>query len=147
MKQDKQRPTIHRVLQPEGWARPKGYVNGMEAVGRQVYVAGLIGWNAQCEFETDDFLGQYKQTLENTAAVLAEAGAGPEHITRMTWYITSRDEYNAAVKGMGAIWKEIMGFNYPPMACVIVAGLMEERAKIEMETTAVVPLDTKDEGL
>jgi enamine deaminase RidA (YjgF/YER057c/UK114 family) len=146
MKQDKQRPTIHRVLQPEGWARPRGYVNGMEAVGRQVYVAGLIGWNAQCEFETDDFLGQYKQTLENTIAVLKEAGAGPEHITRMTWYITSREEYNEATKGMGAIWKDIMGFNYPPMACVIVAGLMEERAKIEMETTAVVPFET-DEGI
>ncbi|MEO0413266.1 MAG: RidA family protein [Pseudomonadota bacterium] len=141
MKQDKQRPTVHKVLLPEGWQRPKGYVNGMEAVGRQVYVAGLIGWDENCEFVGDDFVSQYEQCLKNTIAVLGEAGAGPEHVVRMTWYITDRDDYNASLREMGRIWKEIMGYNYPAMACVIVAGLVEPVAKIEMETTAVVPLD------
>ncbi|MEM7568682.1 MAG: RidA family protein [Pseudomonadota bacterium] len=141
MKQDKQRPTIHKVLLPEGWQRPKGYVNGMEAVGRQVYVAGLIGWDEDFQFVGDDFLSQYEQCLKNTVAVLNEANAGPEHVVRMTWYITDREEYNGALREMGRIWKDIMGYNYPAMACVIVAGLVEPAAKIEMETTAVVPFD------
>ncbi|MEM1021125.1 MAG: RidA family protein [Sphingomonadales bacterium] len=136
-----ERPTLHRVLLPEGWKRPKGYVNGMEATGRQIYVAGLIGWDENFEFAGEDFLSQYEQALKNTVAVLAEANAGPEHMVRMTWYITDRDEYNNSLKDMGRIWKEIMGYNYPAMACLIVAGLIEPQAKIEIETTAVVPFD------
>jgi enamine deaminase RidA (YjgF/YER057c/UK114 family) len=128
-----------RVLQPTGWPRPKGYANGIEAEGRMVFVAGQIGWDEVGKFQTASFGGQFRQTLMNTLAVLKEAGAGPEHIVRMTWFITSRDEYTASVTEMGAAWKELMGRNYPTMAVIIVAGLVEPEAKIEIETTAVVP--------
>jgi enamine deaminase RidA (YjgF/YER057c/UK114 family) len=128
-----------RVLQPAGWPRPKGYANGIEAEGRMVFVAGQIGWDEAGTFQTASFGGQFRQTLVNTLAVLKEAGAGPEHIVRMTWFITSRDEYTASVAEMGAAWKELMGRNYPTMAVIIVAGLVEPEAKIEIETTAVVP--------
>ncbi|WP_417462340.1 RidA family protein [Kordiimonas sp.] len=128
-----------KTLLPEGWPRPSGYSNGVMAEGRMVFVAGQIGWTKDMVFEASDFLGQLRQTLENTLAILAEAGAGPEHITRMTWYVTSRDEYLANLSGMGAVWRELMGKNYPTMACVEVSGLMEARAKIEIETTAVLP--------
>lgn len=130
-----------KTLLPEGWPRPSGYSNGVMAEGRMVFVAGQIGWTKDMVFEASDFLGQLRQTLENTLAILAEAGAGPEHITRMTWYVTSRDEYLANLSGMGAVWRELMGKNYPTMACVEVSGLMEARAKIEIETTAVLPLE------
>ena len=128
-----------RILQPPGWARPRGYSNGIEAEGRLVFVAGQIGWDEDCEFQSDDFADQFRQVLVNTLAVLAETGAGPEHIVRMTGYVTNREEYLAAGKKIGAIWKELMGKNYPVMAFVEVSGLMESRAKIEIETMAVVP--------
>ena len=127
-----------RVLQPEGWPRPRGYSNGIEAEGRMIFVAGQIGWNEQGLFGASDLASQFRQVLLNTLAVLREAAAGPEHITRMTWFITSRDEYLASLAHMGATWKELMGRNYPAMAVIIVAGLVEKDAKIEIETTAVI---------
>lgn len=127
------------ILQPEGWPRPKGYSNGIAVFGRQVFVAGQIGWDETETIVSDDFAEQFRQVLKNTLAVLKEAGAGPEHVVRMTGYIIDRDEYLAAGKQIGAIWKELMGRNYPVMAFVIVAGLIEKRAKIEIETTAVLP--------
>ncbi|MDQ7019707.1 MAG: RidA family protein [Robiginitomaculum sp.] len=130
---------MKRILQPTSWKRPKGYANGIVAEGRTVFTAGLIGWNANEEFESDDLVDQIRQTLINTIAILAEAGAGPEHIVRMTWYITDRDDYLARLKDIGVVWKEIIGTQFPCMACVQVVSLMEERAKIEIETTAVVP--------
>jgi enamine deaminase RidA (YjgF/YER057c/UK114 family) len=128
-----------RLLQPEGWPRPRGYSNGIEADGRMVFVAGQIGWNESGKFPTGDFAGQFRQALANTLAVLKEASAGPEHVTRMTWFITSRDEYGAALSELGAAWKDLMGRNYPTMSVIIVSGLVEPEAKIEIETTAVVP--------
>ena len=128
-----------QILQPEGWPRPKGYSNGIAVFGRQVFVAGQIGWDETETIVSDDFAEQFRQVLKNTLAVLEEAGAGPEHVVRMTGYITDRDEYLAAGKQMGAIWKDLMGRNYPVMAFVIVAGLIEPRARIEIETTAVLP--------
>jgi enamine deaminase RidA (YjgF/YER057c/UK114 family) len=128
-----------RTLQPAGWPRPKGYSNGVEASGRLVFVAGQIGWDEHEQFVSDDFGAQFRQVLLNTLAVLGEAGAGPQHITRMTWFITSRDEYLAAQAALGAAWKELMGRNYPTMSVVIVSGLVEARAKVEIESTAVVP--------
>ena len=127
-----------RTLLPEGWPRPKGYANGVEAEGRLVFVAGQIGWTPEGRFEERTFAGQFRQTLENTLAVLAEAGAGPEHVARMTWYVTSKPAYLAALGEIGAIWREAMGRNYPAMAVVEVSALMEDEALIEIETTAVV---------
>jgi enamine deaminase RidA (YjgF/YER057c/UK114 family) len=131
--------SAHHVLQPTGWARPRGYVNGIAATGRLVFTAGVIGWTAEEKIEAPDFVGQFRQILVNTLAILAEGGAGPEHIVRMTWYITDRDEYLAAGREVGAIYREMLGRNFPTMAVVIVAGLIERAAKIEIETTAVVP--------
>ncbi len=128
-----------RVLQPDGWKRPRGYANGIEAEGRFVFVAGQIGWDEQGVFRSSDFAAQFRQALLNTLAVLKEASAAPEHVTRMAWFITSRDEYLAALPLLGAAWKELMGRHYPAMAVIIVAGLIEREAKIEIETTAVVP--------
>jgi enamine deaminase RidA (YjgF/YER057c/UK114 family) len=128
-----------RTLQPDGWPRPRGYANGIEAEGRLVFVAGQIGWDEIGKFRTSGFAGQFRQALLNTLAVLKEASAGPEHVARMTWFITSRDEYMASLSELGVAWKELMGRNYPAMAVVIVAGLVEPEAKIEIETTAVVP--------
>ena len=130
-----------KTLLPEGWPRPKGYSNGIVAKGQTVFVAGQIGWTKDEVFEAKDFVGQFRQCLENTVAILNEAGATPEHITRMTWYITDRDEYMSAQKEMGAIWREILGKCFPTMAVVIVAGLVETEAKVEIETTAVLPDD------
>ena len=127
------------LLQPPGWAPAKGYANGVSARGTQIYVGGQIGWNAQQQFETDDFIAQTAQTLRNVAAVLAAGGAGPEHMVRMTWYVLDRNEYNARLKELGAVYREVMGRNFPAMTCVQVAGLMEARAKVEIEVTAVVP--------
>jgi enamine deaminase RidA (YjgF/YER057c/UK114 family) len=129
-----------RVLLPEGWPRPRGYSNGIEAEGRMIFVAGQIGWDEQGVFRSSDFAVQFRQALLNTLAVLEEASAGPGHVTRMTWFITSRDEYMASLAQLGAAWKELMGRNYPAMAVIIVAGLVEKDAKIEIETTAVVPV-------
>jgi enamine deaminase RidA (YjgF/YER057c/UK114 family) len=129
-----------RILQPEGWGAPRGYSNGIEAEGRLVFVAGQIGWNPRtCAFETDDFVGQVGQALRNVHAVLAEAGAGPEHLTRMTWYVTDRAAYMADTRALGRVWRDTFGRDYPAMTLVVVAGLLEERAKVEIEATAVVP--------
>jgi len=132
--------SANRILQPEGWAQPKGYVNGVEAEGRVVFVAGQIGWNPEtCAFETDDFVGQVDQALRNVLAVLAAGGAGPQHLTRMTWYVTDRAAYVANTRAIGRVWRESFGREFPAMTLVVVAGLLEERAKVEIEATAVVP--------
>jgi enamine deaminase RidA (YjgF/YER057c/UK114 family) len=128
-----------KILQPEGWAKPRGYANGIAAEGTIVSVAGQIGWNAQCEFETDDFAGQVRQALANVIAVLAEAGAGPEHIVRMTWYVTDKREYVGAYREIGAAYRHLVGRHFPAMTAVQVAALIEDRAKVEIEVTAVVP--------
>ena len=128
-----------QVLQPAGWAKPLGYANGIAASGRMVFVGGQIGWNAQGQFETDDFVGQARQTLENVVAVVAEAGGKPEHIVTMTWYVTDKREYLANLKAVGAAWREILGRHYPAIAAVEVSALMEDRAKIEIQAIAVVP--------
>jgi enamine deaminase RidA (YjgF/YER057c/UK114 family) len=125
-------------LLPPGWPRPRGYANGIVATGRMVFVAGQIGWDTSGRIVSADFAEQFRQALVNTLAVLAEAGAGPEHVCRMTWYITSREDYTAALAALGAHWKALMGRCYPAMAVVIVSGLVEPEAKLEIETTAVV---------
>ena len=130
---------MHTILQPEGWARPVGYANGVAATGRQVFVGGQIGWNSQQRFETDDLAGQVRQALENVLAVLAEAGAGPEHVASMTWYLTDKAEYLANLRSIGAAWRATMGRHYPAMAAVQVTALMEDRAKVEIQAVAVVP--------
>jgi len=134
---------IHDVLQPEGWAPPRGYANGIAARGRQVYVAGQVGWDAQGRFTSDSFIGQVRQALLNVVAVLAAAGAGPEHLVRLTWYVTSRDEYLAALPELGRVYRDVLGRNYPAMAAVQVVALMEARAKVEIEATAVIPDPTE----
>lgn len=131
--------TIHRILQPDGWPRPKGYSNGIEARGRLVFVAGTIGWDAAGRFPRTDLAGQVRIALENTLAILNEAGAGPEHVVRQTWYVTSRAEYLQSVREIGATWRELMGKNFPAMAVVEVTALMEADAKVEIESTAVIP--------
>jgi enamine deaminase RidA (YjgF/YER057c/UK114 family) len=127
------------VLQPAGWAAPKGYANGVAAGGRQLFVAGMIGWNAQCRFDSDDFVDQVRQALRNIVAVLAEAGAAPRHITRMTWYLTDKREYLARGREVGAVFREVIGDYAIAMTAVVVAALIEDRAKVEIEVTAVVP--------
>lgn len=130
----------HRTLQPEGWARPIGYANGVEARGgRTIYVGGQIGWNSQCKFEVHDLAGQIRQTLENIIAVLREGDAGPEHVTTMTWYVLDKKAYLASLKDVGAAWKATMGRNFPAMAVVQVAGLVEDEALVEIQAIAVVP--------
>lgn len=126
-------------LQPPDWAEPKGYANGILARGALLFVGGQIGWNAAQQFETDDFVAQTRQTLQNIAAVLKAGGAGPEHMVRMTWYVVDRVEYNARLKEIGGVYREVMGRNFPAMTCVQVAALMESRAKIEIEVTGVLP--------
>lgn len=128
-----------RLIQPEGWAPAKGYANGIAARGTQIFVGGQIGWNAQQQFETDDFIEQVHQTLRNVADVLRAAGAGPEHMVRMTWYVIDRVEYNARLKELGGVYRDVMGKNFPAVTCVQVAALMEARAKVEIEVTAVLP--------
>ena len=128
-----------QILQPPGWRRPGGYSNGVAAEGRLVFVAGLVGWDENGKFQSDDFIVQTAQALNNTVAVLAEAGAGPEHVTRMTWYITDRQDYLARQRELGEVYREIMGRHFPAMAMVAVSALMDDRAKVEIETTAVVP--------
>ena len=125
-------------LQPSGWMKPKGYANGIAAEGRLVFVAGQVGWDETGTFRTHDFIGQVRQCLENTLAVLAEAGAGPEHVVRMTWYITDREEYLTSTESMGRVYRELMGRHFPTMTMVEVAALIESEAKVEIETTAVV---------
>ena len=126
-------------LQPPDWAEPKGYANGILARGALLFVGGQIGWNAQQQFESDDFVAQTRQTLLNIAAVLKAGGAGPEHMVRMTWYVVDRVEYIDSLKALGGVYREVMGKNFPAMTCVQVAGLVEARARVEIEVTAVVP--------
>lgn len=131
--------SVHEILQPPGWPRPKGYSNGIAAKGRLVFTAGIIGWDAEERFPASHFAGQFRQTILNTLAVLAEAGAGPEHIVRMTWYVTSRQDYLASAREVGAIYRELIGRNFPAMTVVEVSALVEPEAKLEIETIAVVP--------
>lgn len=129
-----------QILQPAGWTQPRGYANGVAATGRQVFVAGQIGWNERCEFDSDDFIAQVRQTLLNIKAVLAEAGAAPEHIVRMTWYLIDKREYIARGREVGQAYREVLGRDYGiAMSAVQVSALMEDRAKVEIEVTAVVP--------
>jgi enamine deaminase RidA (YjgF/YER057c/UK114 family) len=127
------------ILQPPGWQRPKGYSNGVAARGRMVCVSGMIGWDGEGRFHTDDFAGQARQALENIVAVLSEGGARPEHIVRMTWYVLDKREYLDAARELGAVYREVIGRHYPAMTAVQVAGLMEDRARVEIEVTAIVP--------
>ena len=126
-------------LQPEGWAKPIGYANGVAASGRTIFVGGQIGWNADSRFETDDFVGQVRQTLENVVAVLRAGGAEPHHITSMTWYFIDKKEYTENLRGIGQAYRDTIGRHFPAMAAVQVAGLVEDRARIEIQATAVVP--------
>jgi enamine deaminase RidA (YjgF/YER057c/UK114 family) len=127
------------ILQPPGWPRPRGYSNGIAASGRQVFVSGMIGWNAQGRFDSDDFALQARQALSNVVEVLREAGADPSHIVRMNWYVLDKREYLAAAEALGAAYREIIGKHYPAMTAVEVRGLIEDRARLEIEVTAVVP--------
>ena len=128
-----------KLLQPPGWAPPKGYANGVAARGTMVFVGGQVGWNGQQQFVSDDFIEQAGQALRNIAEILREGGAGPEHMVRMTWYVTDRDEYNRRLGELGPVYRDAMGRNFPAMTCVQVAALVEARAKVEIEVTAVVP--------
>jgi enamine deaminase RidA (YjgF/YER057c/UK114 family) len=127
------------TLQPDGWAKPIGYANGMAARGKQIFIAGQIGWNGQCVFETDDLVAQIAQTLRNIVAVAAAGGAGPEHIVSMTWYLLDRNEYSARLKEIGAVYRDVIGRRFPAMTAIQVAGLIEDRAKVEIQAIAVVP--------
>lgn len=131
--------TVHRTLLPPGWKRPKGYSNGISARGRTIYTAGVVGWDKEERFAATDLPGQFRQVLVNTLAILAEDGAGPEHIARMTWYVTDRQAYLDGLAGIGAAYRDLVGRNYPPMAVVEVTALVEKDALIEIETIAVVP--------
>jgi enamine deaminase RidA (YjgF/YER057c/UK114 family) len=130
---------MFNVLNPTGWAPAKGYSNGIEARGRMVFVAGMIGWNGQCQFETDDFVEQCRQALNNIVDTLACAQASPQHLVRLTWYVKDKKEYLARGKELGRVYQEVIGRHYPVMALVQVADLVEDRAKVEIEATAVVP--------
>ena len=128
-----------KALLPPGWPRPKGYSNGIAASGRLVFTAGVVGWNEEEYFAAEDLVGQFRQVLVNTLAILAEGGAGPEHIVRMTWYVTDRGEYVRNLREIGAVYREPIGRHYPGMGVVVVAGLVEPAASSEIETIVVVP--------
>ena len=130
----------HEVLHPRHWKPAAGYANGVSATGRMIFCGGLIGWNADQDFETDDFVGQVGQTLRNIVAVLAEGGAEPRHLVRLTWYVTDKRDYLGNLRALGAVYREVIGRHYPAMALVQVVALVEDRAKVEIEATAVVPL-------
>ena len=127
------------ILQPQGWPRPKGYSNVISAQGRQIYISGQVGWDAEGRFASKQLAGQVKKALENIVAVLAAADGKPEHIVRLTWYVTSRDEYHAELREIGAAYREVMGKHFPVMSVVQVVALMEADAKVEIEATAVLP--------
>lgn len=126
-------------LQPPDWASPKGFANGVAAQGRLIFVGGQIGWNGQQQFESDDFVAQAKRALQNIVAVLAEAGASAEHVVRMTWYVVDKREYLASLPALGGAYREVMGRHYPAMTAVQVVALIEDRARVEIEATAVIP--------
>jgi enamine deaminase RidA (YjgF/YER057c/UK114 family) len=130
---------MHEILQPEGWAKPVGYSNGVAARGRLVFVGGQIGWNGAGVFETDDLVGQIRQCLLNVVAVLRSAGGGPEHLTSMTWYFTDKRDYLAQRRAIGAVYREVIGRSFPAMAAVEVSALVEDRAKVEIQAMAVLP--------
>ncbi|MFM7347271.1 MAG: RidA family protein [Tagaea sp.] len=131
---------MNRALLPEGWDAPKGYANAVAARGVQIFVAGQIGWNpATSKFETDDFVAQVRQALANVAALLKEGGAGPEHLVRLTWYVVDKREYLGALREIGGVYRDVLGKNYPAMTLVEIKSLLEPRAKVEIEATAVVP--------
>jgi len=127
------------VILPPGWPRPKGYANGVSASGRMVFIAGMIGWDANGNFHSDDFAAQARQALQNIAAVLGEAGGRPEHIVRMTWYVTDKREYLAAAREVGAAFREVIASYNSAMTAVEVKALIEDRAKVEIEATAIIP--------
>jgi len=129
----------HDILHPKHWKAARGYANGVSATGRMIFTGGVIGWNADQDFETDDFAGQVAQVLKSIVEVLAEGGARPEHLVRLTWYVTDKAEYLASLKEIGAAYKATIGRHYPAMALVQVVALVEDRAKVEIEATAVVP--------
>jgi enamine deaminase RidA (YjgF/YER057c/UK114 family) len=128
-----------KILQPPSWARPRGFSNGVAAKGQMIFVSGMVGWDAEGKFVSNEFVGQARQALKNIVEILAEAKAKPEHITRMTWYVIDKKEYLAASKELGAAYREIIGGHYPAMTAVEVSGLIEDQAKIEIEVTAVIP--------
>lgn len=129
----------HQLLNPAGWKTPRGYSNGVAATGRMIFTGGLVGWNDQQQFTSDDFVTQTAQALRNVVAVLAEAGARPEHLVRLTWYVTSKKDYLDNLKALGQAYRDIIGKHYPAMALVQVVALVEDRAKVEIEATAVIP--------
>jgi len=131
--------SAHATLLPPGWPRPRGYANGIAANGRMVLTGGVVGWDEQERFVSETLAGQFRQVLANTLAILAEGGAGPEHVVRMTWYVTSISEYRESLAEIGGAWRELMGKNFPAMAVVEVTALVEPAARIEIETIAVVP--------
>ena len=128
-----------KILQPPGWARAKGFSNGIAASGKLVFIAGQIGWTGDCKWQARDFAGQFRQALLNVIAVLKEAQGRPEHIVRLTWYVLDKQEYLDSLKGVGEAYRELMGKHYPTMAVVQVSGLVENEARLEIEATAVVP--------
>jgi len=135
----KQSAKHFQVLQPQGWPTPRGYANGIVAQGRLVFLAGMVGWNRQGVFESDDFAAQTRQALQNILEILAEAGGRPEHLVRLTWFVTSKQEYLDSLPTLGEIYRALMGRHYPAMSVVEVKALVEERAKVEIEATAVIP--------
>jgi enamine deaminase RidA (YjgF/YER057c/UK114 family) len=130
---------MHKVLQPGEWPRPRGYANGISATGRSIFVAGQIGWDVNAKFQSHSLAGQARQALENIRRVLAEDGALPQHIVRLTWFVTSRQEYLDEIKEIGVAYRDVMDRNFPTMSVVQVVALMESEAKVEIEATAVVP--------
>jgi enamine deaminase RidA (YjgF/YER057c/UK114 family) len=130
---------MHEILHPKHWKPARGYANGVAAEGRMVFTGGIIGWNADQAFETDDFVGQVGQALRSIVEVLGCAGARPEHLVRLTWYVTDKREYLARLKELGAVYQAVIGRHYPAMALVQVVALVEDRAKVEIEATAVIP--------
>ena len=130
---------MHKIIQPEGWKPAKGYANGVLASGRTLYVGGQIGWNADQEFETDDFVGQVEQALKNIVAVVEAAGGKPEHIVRLTWFLIDKAEYVARQRELGEVYRAVLGRHFPAMSLFVISGLLEDRAKVEIEATAVIP--------
>jgi len=139
MDEQQEKGVFMRILQPQGWARPRGYANGIVARGRTVFVSGMIGWDSQGVFRSQDFAGQVRQALQNVVEVLREADARPEHIVRMTWYVLDKKEYVDSYPDIGAAYRDIIGRHFPAMTAVQVAGLVEDQARVEIEVTAVVP--------
>lgn len=131
-----------RRLQPPEWERPRGYSNGIITQGQLVFIAGQIGWDSQQQFHSDNFVDQARQALQNILHILAEAGGEPHHMTRMVWYVVDKQEYLTCAKPLGQVYRELMGQHYPVMTAIEVSGLMEDRARVEIEATAVIPIDS-----